>query len=203
MHTLRRTLLISILFFPFFLTAQPNSGDIRPMLKSLTIDQKLQLLEYMRHLGADIDNEIQHAYTRVSRKDQFKAIQFIESFKSKKQLKTLTTVNWEKDTLFFKDLTAGELLIDSFAVTNTGKAPYLIKQTKATCDCTVLRAPKHPVMPGETAYLRFEFNSSGKLGQSQPAIIVYDNSIPNKRHILYLKGNIAARKKPKKYPWED
>lgn len=198
-----RIILAIFCIFPLLLAAQTNGGDIRPSLKSLTQNQKLQLLDYLRFLGADIDNEIQHAYERVSRKDQFKTIQFIESFKKTTLRETLTTTSWNKDTFLFGNITAGTLLIDSFQVTNNGTTPYLIHHTKTTCDCTILRAPDHPIMPGETAVIRFEFDSSDKLGIVQPALIVYDNSIPNKRHILYLKGNVSARKRPKKYPWED
>lgn len=108
-----------------------------------------------------------------------------------------TTVQWLPDTLFFGDVYEGAILLDSFMVTNTGDQPYLIRDVKTSCDCTVLRFPKHPVMPGEKAVMRLEFDSSGKAGHTQPGIIIYDNSAPNSRNILYLKGNIIPRKKPR------
>ncbi len=197
------TCLLTLLLFPLLLEAQTPAADIRPTLKSLTQAQKLQLLEYLRFLGADMEKEIQYSYEQLARKDQFKAERFIESMKQKKVQNALTTVSWNRDTLFFQNIPEGTPLLDSFLVTNTGAAPYLIRGTETTCDCTVLRVPEHPVMPGETAVLRFEFNTSEKLGSATPAIILYDNSSPNKRNILYLKGNIIPRKKPHKYPWED
>jgi hypothetical protein len=48
-------------------------------------------------------------------------------------------------------------------------------------------------MPGESLTMRVEFNSSGKRGRSQPGIIVYDNSSPNLRNILYLDGEVVPR----------
>lgn len=108
-----------------------------------------------------------------------------------------TTVEWEPDTLFFDDINEGHILLDSFRVTNTGDQPYVIKSVKASCDCTVLRFPKEPIPPGKTATLRVEFDSAGKAGPAQPGIVVYDNSRPNSRSILYLSGNITPRKKPK------
>lgn len=149
-----------------------------------------------------MDNEIQFAFEQVSRTAQAKSVKFIETLKKEKEQNTLTKVNWNRDTLFFNDLIAGTPFIDSFIVTNTGNAPYLISGTKTTCDCTVLQLTEHPIMPGESTVLRVEFNSSGKLGTATPAIIVYDNSIPNKRNILYLKGNIIPPKKLRKYPWD-
>ena len=186
----------------FLLGAQSASNDIRPMLKSLSHSQKLQVLEYLRHLGADLDNEIQYAYEQVPRLAQAKSVQFIETLKKEKDQFALTSVNWNRDTLFFGDLPEGTPLIDSFVVTNNGRAPYRITGAQTTCDCTVLRLPEHPVMPGESAVLRIEFDSSGKLGAATPAVIVFDNSYPNKRNILYLKGNVTLPKKLRKYPWD-
>lgn len=183
--------------------AQGTPADIRPMLKSLTQAQKLQLQDYLLYLGVQLDDEIQNAYKKVSPSNQANTVRYIELLKQNFKSAPLTTVKWESDTLFFAELTEGTNLIDSFQITNNGLAPYLISEAKTTCDCTILQAPKYPIMPGESAALRIKFDSSGKLGQVSPAIILFDNSTPNKRSILYLKGNIAARKKLRKYPWED
>ncbi|MBK8967893.1 MAG: DUF1573 domain-containing protein [Saprospiraceae bacterium] len=194
------TLFLSL---PFGTAAQQTPPDIRPLLKSLTQTQKIQVQEYLRHLGANLENEIQHAYQQTTSINQQKAIRYVEILKKDPSQIPLAHIKWNRDTLFFDDLIEGSSLIDSIQVTNTGDTPYLIHRAKATCDCTVLHAPKYLLMPGETAVLRLEFDSSGKLGAVMPAIIIYDNSFPNKRSILYLKGNVSARKKLRKYPWED
>lgn len=177
--------------------------DIRPLLKSLTHDQKLRLLNYLRHLGADIDDEIQRSYEHVAYTNQSHVVAQIELMKKDESKWPLADIRWDKDTIFFGKIPEGTRVIDSFIVRNTGSTPYLIRGLKTTCDCLVLKSPDHPVMPGENAMVRFEFDSRGKRGNSTPAIIVYDNSLPNKRSILYLKGEIAPRKKVRKNPWED
>lgn len=101
------------------------------------------------------------------------------------------------DTLFFDNIDEGYILLDSFKVTNIGEHPYVVREVKTTCDCTVLRYPKEPLMPGETATIRIEFDSAGKAGLAQPGIVIYDNSAPNLRSIIYLSGYIISRKKPK------
>lgn len=109
----------------------------------------------------------------------------------------LTTVSWNRDTLQFGIIEEGTILLDSFVVTNTGTLPYQITNARASCDCTVLRYPKTPVKPGQSASIRIEFDSQGKAGLTQPGIIIYDNSTPNLRSILYLNGRVVPRKKPK------
>jgi hypothetical protein len=201
-HTIQLFITL-LLLFPGSVFSQAHLADIRPLLKSLTQDQKQQLLEYFRHLGAEVDEEIQNAYERIPKVGQQKAVQFIESLKRGQKHNQFASVIWSRDTLFIGDITEGTIRLDSFKVTNTGTSPYLISKTKSTCDCIVVNFPKHPIMPSESALLRFEFDSSGKLGTTIPAIIIYDNSTPNKRNILYIKGNVVARQKPRKYPWED
>lgn len=108
-----------------------------------------------------------------------------------------TTVQWAPDTLLFGYIDEGMILLDSFVVTNTGEQPYIIRDVKASCDCTVLRYPKVPLQPGQSATIRVEFDSAGKAGEALPGIVVYDNSSPNARNILYLSGYIVSRHKPK------
>ena len=177
--------------------------DIRPLLKSLTPGQKLQVLNYLRYLGADIDNEIQQAYERLSFQNQDFAVAHIDLLKKAENQWPAAQVTWNRDTIFFPRMPEGNRLIDSFVVRNTGSTPYLIRETKTTCDCLILKSPDYPVMPGQSAVVRVEFDSRGKRGVSTPAIILYDNSVPNKRSILYLRGEITPRKKNRKNPWED
>ena len=108
-----------------------------------------------------------------------------------------TTVAWDRDTIDFGVIEEGAILLDSFSVTNTGTVPYQIRNVRTSCDCTVLRYPKTPIQPGKTAAIRVEFDSRGKAGMAQPGIIIYDNSAPNSRSILYFNGRIVPRKKPK------
>lgn len=116
---------------------------------------------------------------------------------SSSEVQDYTTVTWNRDTLEFGVIEEGAILLDSFVVTNTGALPYQIRSVRSSCDCTVLRYPKTPVQPGKTASIRIEFDSHGKAGMTQPGIVVYDNSTPNLRSILYLNGRVVPRKKPK------
>lgn len=188
---------------PVAADAQVPLTDIRPLLKSLKKDQKLQLLEYLRHLGANIDDEIQQSYQAVAKKGQLQTVEYLETLKQDPAKLPVTTVQWDRDTIFFGEIPEGSPVIDSFVITNTGNHPYLISRYTTTCDCAVLKYPAHPVMPGEKAILRAEFDTRTKAGTATPAIIVYDNSSPNKRSILFLKGLVSPRKQTRKKPWDD
>ncbi|MFN0037001.1 MAG: DUF1573 domain-containing protein [Saprospiraceae bacterium] len=199
---------IAFRFFLFFfvsvifkqLPAQTVAiGEMRPYLDTLSVEQKLNLLEYMRYLGSSLDREVAQSYLQLDKSKQDRTLQYIRLQILKKQGETddRTTVRWATDTIQLGQLSEGEAVIDSFLVTNTGAKPYIIKEVKATCDCTILRHPTYPLMPGETASVRVEFDTRGKIGQTTPGIVLYDNTRPNGRHILYLNANVVPRVKPK------
>ncbi len=198
----RLALVFLLTVFIQVLSAQTVSiGELRPYLDTLSTNQKVELLEYMRHLGSSIDREVAQSYLQLHKDQQARALQYIRLQLLKKQgmveTDDRTTVRWTQDTIQLGEVGEGEVIIDSFQVTNTGARPYHIKGVKATCDCTVLRRPTYPVMPGETASIRVEFDTRGKIGKTTPGVVVYDNTRPNGRHIVYLNAEVVPRVKPK------
>jgi hypothetical protein len=180
--------------------AQPTpTQEFKPLLRELSTEQKLKLLEYLRYQGASLDREITQTYEQLSADKRGKAQQFIAQMKrpEAEKEKERTTVRWERDIATFGEVEEGTIVLDSFVVVNTGATPYVIRDVKASCDCTVLRRPAFPVMPGETATIRVEFDSRSKAGPTRPGIIIYDNSMPNQRNILYLEGKVNPRVKLK------
>ncbi|MDX1912211.1 MAG: DUF1573 domain-containing protein [Saprospiraceae bacterium] len=174
-------------------------GELRPYLDTLTKSQKLDLLEYMRHLGSSLDREVAQSYLQLDKNQQERALQYVRLQLMQPQgvADDRTTVRFAKDTLMLGKVEEGDIIIDSFLVTNTGARPYLIKEVKATCDCTILRRPEYPVMPGETAAIRVEFDTRGKIGRTTPGVVLYDNTRPNGRQIVYLQAEVVPRVKPR------
>ncbi len=171
--------------------------DIRPALRKMTTSQKMQLLDFLRHAGSNLDIEVQQAYDQLSPEKRSRATQYMDLLNTGLDKVPRTTVTWNRDTIRYGQVEDGTILLDSFRVTNTGAYPYLVKEVKTSCDCTVLQFPKFPVMPGESATLRIEFDSQGKVGRTTPGMVIYDNSTPNARNILYLDGVVTPRVKKK------
>ncbi len=177
------------------LSAQPE--NIRPTLREMSLSQKMELLDYLRHAGADLNWEVQQVYEQLSPEKRLRAVQYMELLNRGLDNIPRTTVEWNQDTIRYGQIEDGTIVLDSFRVTNTGVYPYIIKDVKTSCDCTVLQFPKYPVMPGESATVRVEFDSQGKLGHTTPGMVIYDNSSPNTRNIFYLDGIILPRVKKK------
>lgn len=68
----------------------------------------------------------------------------------------------------------------TFKFKNTGKAPLIIKDAKASCGCTVPNKPEKPIMPGEIGEMDVIFRpKEGQVGQPvTKEITVTANTVP-------------------------
>jgi Protein of unknown function (DUF1573) len=177
--------------------------ELEQLLANLTREQKAKVLDYMHAQQHDVDAEIMCAYELLSPESQARTVQLLEASQPHANTRSLrTNVAWNQDTLNFDTIEAGTILIDSFIVMNTGGRPYEITGYQSACDCQVLRYPKYPVLSGEQAVIRVEFDTRNKSGHVQTGIVIQDNSIPNARTILYINGYIAPKDTNQTPPWE-
>jgi len=183
-----------LLFTAFGALAQQPTQDLRPQLRGLSTAQKLKLLGYMRFQGVQLDQELLDAYRQLPQDAQSKTIQYVSVLRNDGANAPHTTVEWSRDSIFIGQVESGYIVFDSFTVKNTGKAPYIISDIKTACNCVVVARPEYPVMPGESAVIRIKFDSIGRAGSMVAGIVVYDNSRPNLRSIMYLCGEVLPRK---------
>ena len=80
-----------------------------------------------------------------------------------------------------------------FEFTNTGNAPLIIIDAKASCGCTNPDFPRQPIAPGKKGKIKVKFNPAGGSGGFRKTIIVKTNG-REKRTSLYLEGSIIPRR---------
>lgn len=171
----------------------PILPDLRPKLKNLSEAEKLRSLELLRLLGGNPDDEITHLFEKLGPEAKQKFLLHLESLQPEKPPRT--TVEWNFLEIDLGQVEEGRIVSDSLVVKNTGQNPYEITSFQSKCDCTVAEKPEFPVMPGESRAVHFEFNSLGKIGVFKIAVVLHDNSSPNARAIVYLKGLVTPRKR--------
>ena len=76
-----------------------------------------------------------------------------------------------------------------FTFTNTGKAPLVLSNVKASCGCTVPEWPKEPVLPGEQGVIKVKYTTVNRPNVINKAVIVHSNA-DNKQVILRIKGEV-------------
>ena len=81
-----------------------------------------------------------------------------------------------------------------FTFVNTGDAPLLIGQVKASCGCTTPSWTKEPIAPGDTGVVVAQYNPQNRPGTFRKSITVTSNADPASR-VLYIKGVVNPKPK--------
>ena len=108
---------------------------------------------------------------------------------NKQKLPELTFETLEHD---FGKITEGEKVEYDFKFTNTGEAPLIISEVKASCGCTTPSWPKGVIKPGESDIIKVAYNSTGRPGNFSKGIVVTSNTYPN-QNILKISGVVFKK----------
>lgn len=102
------------------------------------------------------------------------------------------TMTFESTEYKFGEINQGDKVNHVFKFKNTGTAPLIISNARASCGCTVPQWPKEPVAPGAEGQIDVVFNSRGKRGQQNKAITITTNIEGQPQQRVYLKGNVLV-----------
>jgi hypothetical protein len=97
-------------------------------------------------------------------------------------------IYFEKTVHNFGSILKGKDGSIEFVFKNTGKGPLILSNVETSCDCTTLKWPKEPVMPGKTAVIKVVYDTQ-KMGVFSKTITVSSNAITNKVE-LTIQGEV-------------
>ncbi len=190
-------------FFSISLLVAQNNDDsnisqkLKKILSALSYQEKIDILNYAQQLrDAEPDELILKIFDQLPTTEKKYILEYARYRQNgtteELNLPVATTqVEWSQKIYDFGKVQEGKNSIILFKFTNKGESPYKIKNVKSSCDCTITNYPTQEIEPGETATLVVEFNSKDKMGEVNQGIVVYDNSSPNMRSILYIKGEVV------------
>ena len=79
-----------------------------------------------------------------------------------------------------------------FTFTNTGGAPLIIQNVKASCGCTTPDWTKDPVLPGKKGVVKATYNPQNRPGEFNKSITVTSNA-ENNTVVLTIKGKVTPK----------
>ncbi len=103
----------------------------------------------------------------------------------------VTSIKFDNIKYDWGTIKQGQSVSHTFRVTNTGNAPLVIANAKASCGCTVPDWTKAPIPPGKTGEIKVKFDSTGKSGQTTKTVTVTANTEPENT-VLTITGKIDA-----------
>lgn len=86
-----------------------------------------------------------------------------------------------------------------FIFTNTGTAPLVLTNVKASCGCTTPSWTKEPVLPGEEGKVLVSYSTAKRLGAFNKSVSITTNAeVP--LQVIYIKGNVEAASEDETMP---
>ena len=100
-------------------------------------------------------------------------------------------LKFKEETHNFGKIPQGVPVTTEFVFTNTGNAPVVLSEVKATCGCTTPDWTKTPVAPGKTGTIKATFNAAAA-GPFNKSITVTSNA-ETPTIVLFLKGEVEKK----------
>lgn len=106
------------------------------------------------------------------------------------QLALAPKLSFENTEYDFGSIQQGDEVSTDFVFTNAGKSDLKIRETKASCGCTVSTPEKTTLKPGESSVIKVTFNSRGRRGIQQKSISVFSNDPANPTQRIVIKAKV-------------
>lgn len=90
----------------------------------------------------------------------------------------LPVIEFDNKTFDFGMVKEGEKVTHTYQVRNTGEAPLIIENARASCGCTTPEWTKEPIPVGGTGFVKAGFDSKGKSGMQNKTITITANTWP-------------------------
>ena len=105
-------------------------------------------------------------------------------------------IYFTESTFDFGQIENNTLAKHDFVFFNSGTAPLLLKDVKASCGCTVPLWPRQPIKPGEIAKISVTFDPKDETGKIFNKTIKVTTNIKDGDHdkmvVIYIKGKVTA-----------
>ena len=101
------------------------------------------------------------------------------------------TATWEMEMHDFGKVSQGIPVAHKFTFTNTGNTAIQIQSVKPSCGCTAADFSKESIAPGETGYVKVEYNAASK-GLFHKSVTVRSNA-KQPVMILKIKGEVVLK----------
>ena len=191
MKTYKSYLVVFLLIGMNFSMQAQQAEAMSEVLKTLTLEQKIKILEYAKNLEKEMDAAILKQMKKLSDSNQGKLIEYAQSVSSDQSAKVrrpkiaeslidlpMTTVEFDKTSHNFGKVKEGEIVEYEYRFKNTGKEPYVIQNAKGSCGCTVPQWSREPVLPGESGMIKIRFDTNHKAGNRTQKVYVSSNTEP-------------------------
>ncbi|PIF06685.1 MAG: hypothetical protein CSA36_00370 [Draconibacterium sp.] len=99
----------------------------------------------------------------------------------------ITTVEINETAHDFGNVSAGEIVVYNFLVTNKGEKKLVINSVTSDCGCVAIKIPQKVLEQGQKGRIEVEFNSAGLFGKQLKTIEIDWNCKEPKQLVIFAE----------------
>jgi hypothetical protein len=107
-------------------------------------------------------------------------------------------IEFQENSIDFGLINEGVQAEHEFIFKNTGSAPVVISNVRASCGCTTPNWTREPVAPGGTGIIKASFNSQGRPGVFNKSITITSNAVESNK-VIFIKGVVETGSEKPEY----
>jgi hypothetical protein len=123
-------------------------------------------------------------------------ISFVSAYPQKNTGQKKPDIFFTEMTFDFGQISNSSVIKHDYVFYNSGTAPLLIKNVKASCGCTVPQWTRQPIKPGDSGKISISFDPKGDAGKVVNKTITVTTNIADKEQdktvTLFIKGKVLA-----------
>jgi len=101
-------------------------------------------------------------------------------------------ISYEQDYVDYGEVEYGGPRERVWKFKNTGKEPLMITNAVGSCGCTVPSFPKEPIMPGQTAEIKINYDTNRPGPIAKTVTVTTNEPEGSNTHVIKVKGNVKA-----------
>ena len=102
------------------------------------------------------------------------------------------SASYEKSVHDYGVVQQGAPATAEFVFTNTGTAPLIISNAKASSGAVTVQFPRVPIAPGQRNSITVSYDTK-RPGPINKSVTVSSNDMANPRYVLRIKGNVEVK----------
>lgn len=101
-------------------------------------------------------------------------------------------ISFMEESFDFGNVVEGSEAVHEFKFKNTGNAPIILSNVRASCGCTTPAWTREPVAPGQMGSIKASYNSKGRPGVFSKTITVTSNAAESSKTLM-IKGMVTEK----------
>lgn len=108
------------------------------------------------------------------------------------QKRIVAKASFAEKSFDFGTVSAGTIVSHAFSFKSVGNTSYKVARIVSGCGCTAVSSSDESIEPGDSGFIKVDFDTTGFSGKKSKMVRVYSNDIDNPELTLTISGTVVS-----------